>query len=137
MLKIDEILELVKAETGTDNVSENSDIEKDLGCTGDDFDELISKYASKFNIDMTTYLWYFHSSEEGLGSIGGAFFKPPNEKVERIPITPKMLATYAEKGKWEVEYPEHKIPEKRYDLLINQIIFIVIVIYGIYYWFRK
>ncbi|MBA0884034.1 DUF1493 family protein [Flavobacterium undicola] len=137
MKNITEILEFVKDLTGTKKVTKNSDIENDLGCSGDDFDELIEKYSEHFNVDMSTYLWYFHTKEEGFGSIGGFFFKPPNSQVERIAVTPKMLFKFAEKGKWDIKYPEHKIPKKRYDLLINQIILIVIVIYGIYYWLIK
>jgi hypothetical protein len=137
MKSITEILEFVKDEVGTGKVAEDSDIENDLGCYGDDFDEFIEKYSKRFNVDMTTYLWYFHTGEEGFGSIGGLFFKPPNSRVQRIGITPKMLLEFAEKGKWNIKYPEHKIPQKRYDLLINQIILVMAVIGGICYWLLK
>lgn len=137
MKSIIEILEFVKEEIGTKKVAEDSDIENDLGCYGDDFHDLIEKYSKRFNVDMTTYLWYFHTGEEGGGSIGGLFFKPPNSRVERISITPKMLLEFAENGKWNVKYPEHKIPEKRYDILINQIILAVVVIGVICYWLIK
>ena len=137
MTDITEIIEFVKEETGAGKVTEDSDIETDLGCYGDDFDEFIQKFSSNFNVDRSTYLWYFHTGEEGIGSIGGMFFRPPNTRVERIPVTPKMLLEFAQKGKWSIEYPEHKVPEKRYDLLVNQIILATFVICIICYCILK
>jgi hypothetical protein len=137
MTDITEIIEFVKEETGARNVTEDSDIETGLGCYGDDFDELIEKYSKSFNVDMSTYLWYFHTGEEGYGSIGGLFFKPPNSRVQRIPVTPKMLLEFAQEGKWSIEYPKHKIPEKRYDVLVNQIVLVTFVICVICYYLFK
>ena len=62
---------------------------------------------------MTDYLWYFHADEEGHSGIGQLFFKPPYEKVERIPVTPQMLADFIETKKWKVKYPEHDRPKSR------------------------
>ena len=130
---MDEILKFVKELTCAETVTENSDIESEIGCYGDDFHELIEEYSKRFNVDMSTYLGYFHTREEGSESIGGLFFAPPNNRVKRIPITPKMLFEFAEKGKWGIKYPEHDIPKKRYDLFINLILLIATIILGIYY----
>lgn len=128
-----EILSFIKELTCAEKVTENIDIESDLGCYGDDFHELIEEYAKRFNVDISTYLWYFHTREEGSESIAELFFSPPNIRVKRIPITPKMLYEFAEKGKWEVKYPKHDIPKKRYDLFVNLILLIAIIILSIYY----
>ena len=32
-----------------------------------------------------------------------------------------MLADFANKGKWEISYPKHNIPEKRMDIVIDWI----------------
>lgn len=112
-------------------VTPNCDIEKNLGCWGDDFDELIDEYSKKFNVDMTSYLWYFHTNEEGQ-SIGGIFFKAPYERVTRIPVTPAILLDYANHGKWLMTYPEHYLPRRRYDILINQILIFVLIAFLIY-----
>jgi len=90
---------------------------------GDDFHEMIEKYAKKYSVEMKGYLWYFHADEEsGWNNIGGWFFKPPYSRVARIPITPLMLTDFANRGKWDLQYPEHKLPKKRSDILINQIL---------------
>jgi flavin-dependent dehydrogenase len=101
----------------------NIDIFKDLGIVGDDFHEMIEKYAWKYKIDMSGYIWYFHSNEEG-HSLGGQFFKPPYQRVDRIPVTPQMLADFIVTKKWMVDYPPHEIPKRRIDLTINKIIVI-------------
>ncbi len=85
--------------------SDNPDIDifKDMGIKGDDFHEMINTYAEKYGIDMTDYLWYFHCNEEG-HSIGKTFITTPYEKVKRIPVTPKILASFIETKKWKVDY---------------------------------
>lgn len=99
------------------------DIFKDMGVVGDDFHEMIEKYAEKYNVDMSDYLWYFHADEEG-HSIGGQFFKPPYERVNRIPVTPQMLADFIVTKKWSLDYPPHEIPKHRTDLIINKVLVI-------------
>src|SRR5690606_36056614 len=130
---IDEIQSFIADKTGCDiiEVTEDCDIHNDLGCTGDDFNELMQVYSSTFNVKMDTYLWYFHMDEEGQ-NFGGTFFKPPNERVEHIPVTPQLLLDFANKGSWDITYPEHKLPKRRYDMIINQVLVGLFVAYLIY-----
>ncbi|MBL7974181.1 MAG: DUF1493 family protein [Candidatus Kapabacteria bacterium] len=127
MYTLTNIIDFITQQTESSKVAKDSDIELDLGCTGDDFNDLIEKYAEQFNVDMSLYLWYFHHSEEGLMSVGNIFFKTPDQRVTHIPITPTMLLEFAQSGKWNVRYPEHTIPPKRYDILVNQIIALIIM----------
>lgn len=113
-------------------VVDDVDIDYGIGCTGDDFHELINDYSVKFNVDMNGYLWYFHTVEEGQFNIGGCFFKTPAERVKHIAVTPKLLLDSANAGKWLLTYPEHTLPKRRYDILVNQVIvvlFITLIIY--------
>ena len=133
MYTLDEIITFIKARTGADKVEEADDIEENLGCTGDDFDELITAYAEKFKVDMSSYLWYFHAVEEGSwNSIGSIFFKSLDKRVEHIAVTPIMLLEFADKGTWDVKYPEHNLPKRRYDILINQVVVLIFIIYVVY-----
>jgi hypothetical protein len=133
MVELAEIVAFIKDQTGCDKVAENSDITEDLGVYGDDFDELIVNFSKKFNVDISSCLWYFHCCEEG-NSIGGAFFKSPDKRVKHIPVTPLMLFEFAQKGKWDIQYPDHKLPKRRYDILINQVLIVGFVIFLIYKW---
>lgn len=130
---INDIRNFLKDYSGVYPDSPNIDIFKDMGIVGDDFHEMIEKYSEKYHVDMSDYLWYFHTNEEGQ-SIGRNFFKPPNERVNRIPVTPQMLADFIVTKKWAVEYPKHEIPRQRKDLIINQAIVIVFII-GLVIWF--
>ncbi len=128
----EDLIEFIKMLSGSKKVESNSDIYSEIRMGGDDFNEMIEKYATKYSVDMTNYLWYFHSDEEGQ-NFGGLFFKPPYCRVNRIPVTPSMLADFANKSKWDIQYPEHKLSKKRYDLIINQIIVITFLI-GLLIW---
>ncbi len=111
MVSSAEIIEILKDKSGVDKISVDSDIYKDLSLTGDDFDELIDDFSVKYSVDMTNYLWYFHTNEEG--DPGGLFFKPPYMAANRIAITPEILTRIANKGYWDIEYPEPTIPKRR------------------------
>jgi hypothetical protein len=133
MVELSEIINFVEKHTGADNVSENSDLTKDIGVDGDDFDELINEFAKKYNVDISSCLWYFHCSEEGSwNSIGRAFFKSPNNRVIHIPVTPLMLFGFTKVGKWNLEYPEHKLPKKRYDIIINNLLILICILFLLY-----
>lgn len=135
MFQIVEILKYVANHTGwaDGEIHENSDIVTDLGCDGDDFGELIGKFSKDYNVDISTYRWYFHHTEEGSrNSIGGSIFRPPDKRVKRIPVTPGMLLEFARSGKWDILYPDNKVPQRRYDIIVNQLlvaVFLSILIY--------
>ncbi len=128
MIELESIITFVSEFTGSKKVYAETDIFDDLGCVGDDFFDLMEKYSAQFSVDMSNYLWYFHSDEEGWPSIGSEFFKPPYCRVERIPVTPAMLLDFANKGEWSVDYPEHTIPKIRWDVRINLMILIAVVV---------
>ena len=119
--------------TGIDQLNPNDDLLNDQGVSGDDFHEMIDEYAKTFKVNMTGYLWYFHANEEGgWNSIGSAFFDPPYKRVSRIPITPALLLDIANKGHWDIQYPPHKLPRRRWDLLINQVLFAAVISWALY-----
>jgi len=116
-----EIINFLAELSGNDKIKPESDIFLDIRMVGDDFHEMIEKYARQFSVDMKNYRWYFHCDEEGSG-IGGFFFTPPYRRVKRIPVTPAMLTEFANSGKWEIDYPPYQLPKRRYDLWINRLI---------------
>nr|WP_294903084.1 DUF1493 family protein [uncultured Lacibacter sp.] len=130
---VDEIIAFVIKQTGCakSEVSAVTDIFNELSCVGDDFHELIEKYALQFNVDMSSYLWYFHADEEGV-NFGGVIFKPLYARVQRIPVTPEMLLQFANAGAWMIDYPEHKIPKYRMDVYITWLFVVLIGILVFY-----
>jgi hypothetical protein len=118
---ITDLINFLQDLSGNDNIESDSDIFNDIGMVGDDFHEMIEKFSKQFSVDMKDYLWYFHSDEEGQ-NLSYGIFKAPYKRVQRIPHTSKMLTEFANKGKWEIIYPRHKLPKRRYDILTNQIL---------------
>lgn len=135
---VNDIILFLEKIIGTSSIYPDTDIFEDLGVYGDDFSEMLEKYALTYSVDLSQYLWYFHNEEEGQ-NFGGLFFKPPYARVKRISVTPSLLAKFAQTKKWKIDYPRHELPEKRYDILINQIItvfvFIGMIIFSLKKWF--
>ncbi len=131
----DDIKSFIVASTGCEEkeVTSTCDLMNDLGCSGDDFHELIDDYGKMFNVNLDNYLWYFHTDEEGhSNSLGRIFFKAPYERVKQIPVTPTLLLDSANEGKWFLNYPEHTLPKLRKDILVNQLIVMLFIIFVIY-----
>jgi hypothetical protein len=135
MSKLIEIIDFVKDIAGIDILNTESDI-FNLGVVGDDFHEMIKKYAETFEVDMIEYLWYFHADEEGQ-NFGALFFKPPYSRVDRILVAPRLLSEFAETKKWSIDYPEYKLPNKRIDIKINLILIIVFILIVVTIWIIK
>ena len=132
-MELTTIIEFLEDQTGCREVSATSDITEDLGVDGDDFDDLLRRFSSVFNVDVSGCLWYFHCGEEGgWNSIGGMFFRSPDKRVPHIKVTPIMLLDFVKKGRWDLQYPEHRLPKVRYDMLINQVLFIGVLAFLIY-----
>ena len=132
---VDNIIGFLKELSGLQDIKSESDIFADLGMTGDDLHEMIDKYSKRYSVNMEKYLWYFHTNEEGFNT-GALFFKPPYKRVKRISMTPQLLTAFANKGIWDMPYPDHNLPKRRYDLIINQILtglFVLIIITVIAY----
>jgi len=125
-----------KVGVSRNEVLDCSDIERDLGCTGNDFFELTDAYAKEFNVDMSGFLWYFHTQEEGW-NIGGSFFPAPYHRVERIPVSPAMLVDFASTGKWSIDYPPHGLPKTRWDIRVNGILLVGVLLWAVWALLRK
>lgn len=132
MHTVDEIITFLKGVTGADEIELATDLFEDIGVVGDDFDEMMQKFAERYAVNLDQYLWYFHADEEGgLWSIGSVFFAPPYKRVTRIPVSPALLTEAANRGKWEMLYPAHKLPKRRVDLYIDQAIGVLVLVVAI------
>lgn len=133
MITVEHIYDALDPFIDRKTIRPDSDLNLEQGISGDDFDIVISEYAETFSVDMTSFCWYFHMSEEGsFYSIGAFFFNPPNKRVPYIAVTPQMLADFANMGKWDIDYPPHEIPKRRWDIFINQMLIVVYIICFLY-----
>lgn len=133
MTELAEIITFLEEQTGLVVISENCDIRIDLGVDGDDFFDLVTEFSKRYNVDISSCLWYFHWSEEGSwNSIGSWISKSPDKRVTYIPVTPLMLTEFANKGKWDIQYPDHQLPKRRYDLMLNGVLFFAFIAWVFY-----
>lgn len=102
------------------------DIFDHIRITGEDTVDFIREFSESFDVDMSSYLWYFHTEEEGIVNVGGSLFKSPDRMVSRIPITIQMLADSIKTKEWAIQYPDHQIPKVRKDFVANWIVLIML-----------
>lgn len=106
----------------------STSLRRDLGVDGDDFFELEEAFADEFKVNMSEYRWYFHHREEPTWpDMGRLLFPAPYDRVQEIPVTPQLLLNSANAGKWIVEYPDRTLPRRRYDVLINQLMYLPLI----------
>jgi hypothetical protein len=98
---------------------DDADVFDCLGIEGDDAFDFIDRFAAGFGVDVNDYRWYFHHGEEGW-NLGGLFFRPPNGRVDRMPITPVILTEAIRSKRWPVRYPDHWLPRVRWDIRLNR-----------------
>jgi len=138
MHSYDDVYSFLARELGVDptRLTPDTGLFDDLGVDGDDFFELEQAFARHFNVDMSSYRWYFHHGEEGL-NVGGLLSSAPYCRVEQIPVTPRLLLESANAGRWMLEYPSHELPTRRYDIVVNLAILVGFVLLALYALFRK
>ena len=70
MTETKEIIDFVRSETGhREDMADNTTLQDDIGIWGDDVSELLENYAKRFSVDMSSFLWYFHTREEGTSAL--------------------------------------------------------------------
>lgn len=124
------VLEFLKdAWDWTRPLSDDEDLFDALGIDGDDGTEFMEMFVARFDVDATDYRWYFHHGDEGW-NIGALFYRPIYRRFGRIPITVAVLTEAVRTRRWPIVYPEHHVPGRRWDIVINQI-FVVVVLIGL------
>lgn len=125
-----DILNLVEKLSGK-KLQPHHDIWLRSGLSGDDWHEFIDNFAHRYDVNMLNYRWYYHGDEEGFMNIGSWFYPPPQDQVDRIPVTASKLANVANAKIWNIKYPQEEVDLSRRDLKVNRIIlcsFLVIMI---------
>lgn len=79
-----------------DEISEETEIENDLGITGDDAAEFLEEFSRKFKVDTSEFDFEGHFMTEGINLLSIFSSK---EKVKRKKLTLRDLQQAVEKGK--------------------------------------
>lgn len=112
-------------------VEKDVDLFRRYGIDGDDGSEFMQAFHQSFDVRLEGFRWYFHYAEEGFPKIGALFCKPPYGRVAHIPVTVRHLEEAIDKKVWPISYPEHQLPSKRWDIIIDWIFLGAILLTGI------
>jgi hypothetical protein len=134
-LPLEKVIAFLQEKTGMEDLHADTDLFAH-GVTGKQFNEVVRAFGRRFNVNTESYLWYFHTDEDGM-NFGAIFVKPPYERVQRIPVTPLLLAEFADRGSWAIDYPSHEIPGSRLDHLLNILFVFAIAFLLVYVAARK
>lgn len=76
------IMAMVKRKSGVQNISDDDDLEKTIGLTGDDAFELLTEYSKKFNVDISSFPFdqYFYDEGQFLVFFMSKFFRKYKKK---------------------------------------------------------
>lgn len=147
MYTTEQVIKFIEQQTGCDNIQPDDDLYRKHGIYGDDWFEILDKYAATFQVDMHDHIWHYHNRPEGgLPILNRIWPEPSKEKY--IPITAAMLTQYANKGKWNAIYPpgalqdEHEKQEQlvrtpNYNAMKYILLVVLLLCFAfIWYWSR-
>ncbi|OKH18113.1 DUF1493 family protein [[Limnothrix rosea] IAM M-220] len=132
MVAIAEVYRFIQTELEVSEtlLNPDTDLFQTFDLQADACNDFMKSFGEEFKVDLDNYLWYFHHGEAGL-NIGGFIFAPPYRRVERLAITPEILQKAATKKRWKLQYPDHDIPKKRWDMVINKAILFFVFFYSL------
>lgn len=83
------------------DVRPDSDLERDVGVTGDDAGDLMTAYAREFGVDLTEFEFLRHFGREGCLPGFGLYWRfRHGYAIGAVPVTPRLLADAARQGRW-------------------------------------
>lgn len=65
-------------------------------------------YALRFGVNMSGYKWFFHHRDEGVFATPMVALDGEGNEIH-IPLDSEMLAGFAERRRWDLAYPPHRL----------------------------
>jgi hypothetical protein len=78
------------------------------GLDGRAVSRFLQSYAGRFGVDMRGYRWWFHHRDHGALAMPLVALDGERREI-RIPLSAEMLAGFAERGRWDIAYPPHRL----------------------------
>jgi hypothetical protein len=89
-----EVKNFIEAESASHVSSLNTRIEEDLGCAGDDNADLLDRFITKYNLDITGFDYSTHFLSEGeLFGSGVVLLRLLSRSCASCPILTEILLT--------------------------------------------
>ncbi len=87
---------------------DRTDVLAAAGDNGKAASQFLTLYSMRFRVDMRPYKWWFHHRDNGVFAIP-LVARDPEGNVIRVPLASADLARFAEAGRWDVDYPPHRL----------------------------
>ncbi len=78
------------------------------GFDGKAASRFVQTYAVRFRVDIRGYRWWFHHRDHGVFAMPLVALDHAGREIH-IPLTAEMLAGFAERGRWDIDYPPHRL----------------------------
>jgi hypothetical protein len=87
---------------------DRADLLGSAGLDGKAASRFLQVYAVRFRVDLRGYRWWFHHRDHGVFAMPLVALDREGNEI-RIPLTAEMLAGFAERGRWDIDYPQHRL----------------------------
>ena len=87
---------------------DRADLLGSAGLEGKAASGFLQLYAVRFRVDMRGYRWWFHHRDHGVLAMPLVALDREGRAIH-IPLTADMLAGIAERGRWDIDYPPHRL----------------------------
>ena len=109
MSRASEIVALAAEASGLPRARiDRADLLGSAGLDGKAASRFLRIYAMRFRVDLRGYRWWFHHRDHGVLAMPLVALDQDGNEI-RIPLSAEMLAGFAERGRWEVDYPPHRL----------------------------
>jgi hypothetical protein len=87
---------------------DRADVLATVGHAGSASKRFLMLYAMSFGVNISSYKWWFHHRDDGA-------FAMPLVAVDwdgrelHMPLSAEALAGFVERGRWDIEYPTHRL----------------------------
>ena len=87
---------------------DREDLLATVGHDGRASKRFLKLYAMRMGVDVSPYKWWFHHRDDGVFAIPLVALDDTGEAI-RIPLSAAMLAGFADRGRWDLTYPPHRV----------------------------
>lgn len=87
---------------------DRADVLATVGHEGRASKRFLKLYAMRFGVNVSSYKWWFHHRDDGVLAMPLVAVDEAGEEIH-IPLDAGMLAGFAERGRWDLAYPKHRL----------------------------
>lgn len=87
---------------------DKADVLATVGHEGKASKRFLKLYAMRLGVNVSPYKWWFHHRDDGVLAMPLVAIDAGGDEIY-IPLSAEMLAGFAERGRWDLDYPPHRL----------------------------